>query len=153
PKPEVNFEGAQGEVFAMLQKFAETLKAKNYEGLIPMILFKNAQQQETFRKLLPLKAKEEKLDEACRARFGRTFNEIAEELINQYGGDGSSALPTGERMMERLRSMDPADLEIKVVGDGTEAEVTFKSNRTAEPLELVKRDNAWLLKIDYEIEG
>jgi hypothetical protein len=152
--PAVTFEGEQAEVYALLERITDTMKAKNYEALVPMMVFRNSEQEETFKKAIPLMQKLDELDAACEQQFGRGYYELEEEFVNRLGIDTSGAqTQMGERELARLRTLDPSDLDIRVIGGGSEAEVRRRSARTADPLEAMKVGDEWKLKLDYELEG
>lgn len=153
-EPMPSFEGAQAEVFALLQKIEETIKAKNYEAMMPLLLFRNSQQEENFRKILPLMVKEDALNAACMERFGRSFDDLVLEYAKQQGGVGdANAQTTGYKALTRLRSLDPADLNILIVAGGREAEITYKSAPALDPLIATNRNGTWVLQFDFELEG
>jgi hypothetical protein len=155
PKAEANFEGEKAAVFEVLQKLAAAMKTKDHEAMVQTLVFRNAQQQETFRKVIPVLVKEEELNAACVERFGSTFDELFDNYLTQLGADASEVAKerrTGVEAFRRLETMDPGDLEIAVQPGGTDAEVTFKSARTAEPVECMKVDGAWKVKLDFEME-
>ncbi len=155
PKPTpVALEGVQGEVQAMLVKFTDTMKKRDYEALKPMMMFRNAQQEANYSKLIPLYTKVDALDAACVAAFGRDFESIIDEWITQHSESGSHfGNSQAERILRRLKDLDPADVEITVAPEGNEAEIFSKSAKTQEPLSASKPAGEWRLHVDFEIEG
>lgn len=155
PQAEANFEGEKAAVFDVLQKLAAAMKAKDHEAMLQTVVFRNPQQEETFRKVIPVLVKEEALSAACVERFGSTFDQLFDDYLTQQGADASAvakARRTGIEAFRRLETMDPSDLDIAVQPDGTDAEVTFKSARTAEPIECMKLDAGWKVKLDFEMD-
>lgn len=138
--------GAQAEVFELLQKLSDMLKAKNYEGMTSLMVFRNSQQEEGFRKLVPLMAKQDALDEACRAQFGKGLQELAAEHV---GSAGTGTM--GSEALLQLRELDAANVDIRVTSGGEEAEVRMRSTPDAESLDAMKVDGAWKLKMDFDI--
>lgn len=155
-EPTQTFEGEKAEVYSLLRKLVEAMKTKDPEAIMPLLVFRNSQQEEHFRKMTPILAKFDVLDEACIKEFGRGFAQLADEVLQQAGRSvdlGAYNERSGMQAFQRLRTLDPNDLEIEVLPGGTEAEVRFKSARTAHPIECMKLDDGWRAKLDFEMEG
>jgi hypothetical protein len=149
PVTPASFSAEQAAVLALAEKISGVMKKHEYDNLMPLMVFRNSKQEEIFKKVTPIFAKDEALDAACVERFGRTF----EELLLELGENVDNSMNRGERELARLRTLDPNDLEITILPGGTDAEMRFKSARAAAPLEAMKVGDEWKLKLDFEYEG
>lgn len=152
PAPEAApLEGAEAEVMALLQKASSSMKDATPEEFMSLLVFRNTEQEEIFKKLMPAMIASAQLNEACREHFGDDFEDVVKKEVGagMAAGMGQFDDP-GKRAMSKLEDLDPADVQISVLPGGSDAEVRFKSAEPGTMLECMKLEGEWRIKMDFE---
>jgi hypothetical protein len=122
-----------------LQMLIDIEKSGNYATMGDLFLTNSDAERQAIQSAASFAPKFKKLDDAVKAKFGKSFQDIAKEIAGAAG----AAVPSGGMGMEFAGITSASEVPVQVEGDTA----TFTIPNNPQPLVMKQRDGKWLVDI------